>query len=152
VGSGIIKFQIVILPVLMSDPKPLAPVDREFLVVCLCAAWCGTCREYETGFKELGAQYPEVGFIWVDIEDENSGVEDWDIENFPTLLIQRNELVLFFGPMLPHSGILKQALDTYLAQGQEEARAYAHATLERAAWQVTYDFRGLNKEGPYALE
>ena len=125
----------------MSDPKPLAPFDREFLVVCLCAAWCGTCKEYEAGFKELEAQYPDVGFVWVDIEDENSGVEDWDIDNFPTLLIQRNELVLFFGPMLPHHSILRQTLGTFLAQGLDEAQYYVHATPERSAWQALLNIR-----------
>lgn len=137
--------QTVILTALMSAPNSLDPLAREFLVVCLCADWCGTCREYETGFRELAAQYPEVGFAWVDIEDENAGVEDWDIENFPTLLIQRQELVLFFGPMLPHHGILRQTLDTYLAQGPEEACAYAHATPERAAWQAAYNYRSIRR-------
>lgn len=130
----------------MSDPKSLPPIDREFLVVCLCAAWCGSCREYGAGFRELEAQYPEVGFLWVDIEDENSGVEDWDIENFPTLLIQRNELVLFFGPMLPHHHILKQTLEAYLAQSQLEANSYAHATPERAGWQTQYNYQRINRE------
>lgn len=135
-----------ILPVLMPAPKPLPPLDREFLVVCLCAAWCGTCREYEAGFKELEAQYPEVGFLWLDIEEEDSGVEDWDVENFPTLLIQRDELVLFFGPMLPHHGILRQTLDTYLAQAQQESHDYAHATPERAAWQAGCNIRPLLRQ------
>lgn len=131
----------------MSEPKLLPPEEREFLVVCLCAAWCGTCREYEPGFHELQTQYPEVGFLWVDIEDENSGVEDWDIENFPTLLIQRNELVLFFGPMLPHHSILRQTLDTYIAQSAVEAAGYAHATPERAGWQAQYDYRQVSLSG-----
>ena len=130
----------------MSDPKPLSALEREFLVVCLCAAWCGTCREYEDGFRELEGRYPDVGFLWVDIEDEHSGVEDWDIENFPTVLIQRNELVLFFGPLLPHHRILKQTLDTYLAQTSAEARDYAHATPERAGWQVAHQYRALKRD------
>lgn len=105
------------------------------MVVCLCAAWCGTCRDYEAGFRELAMHYPQVGFEWVDIEDENSGVEDWDIENFPTLLIQRHELVLFFGPMLPHHRVLQQTLESFLGQSAEEAMRYVHATPERAGWQ-----------------
>lgn len=127
----------------MPEPKPLTALDREFLVVCLCAAWCGTCREYETGFRELEAQYPDVGFVWVDIEDENSGVEDWDVENFPTLLIQRNELVLFFGPMLPHHSILRQTLESFFAQLPEEAQVYVHENPERAGWQGRYSYRRL---------
>jgi thiol-disulfide isomerase/thioredoxin len=129
----------------MSTPNPLDPLAREFLVVCLCAAWCGTCREYEAGFRELEALYPDVGFVWVDIEDENAGVEDWDIENFPTLLIQREELVLFFGPMLPHHRILRQTLETYFAQTADEAWQYAHATPEQAARQSDYNFRALRR-------
>lgn len=140
-----IEYQIAILTALMAAPNPLDPLAREFLVVCLCAAWCGTCREYETGFRELEARHPEVGFVWVDIEDENAGVEDWDIENFPTLLIQRKELVLFFGPMLPNQRILVQTLEAFIAQGPEEARAYAHATPERAAWQAGYNYRSLRR-------
>lgn len=131
----------------MSAPTPLNPLDREFLVVCLCADWCGTCREYEAGFRELEAQYPQVGFVWVDIEDEHAGVEDWDIENFPTLLIQRKELVLFFGPMLPHHRILRQTLDTLLGQDEAEAYAYAHGTPERGKWQVDCDYRRLVQTG-----
>lgn len=128
----------------MSVSKP-APIDREFLVVCLCAAWCGTCREYETGFRELEAQYPDVGFVWVDIEDEHSGVEDWDIENFPTLLIQRDELVLFFGPMLPHLSVLKQMLETYVVWSKNDSEQYAHSTPERARWQACCNYRLLAK-------
>lgn len=129
----------------MPVPKP-APIDREFLVVCLCAAWCGTCRDYESGFRELEAQYPDVGFLWVDIEDEDSGVEDWDIENFPTLLIQRKELVLFFGPMLPHHRILRQTLDSLLALDEGAARSYAHSTPERAAWQARFNIRSVARK------
>jgi thioredoxin 1 len=143
---GMIGLQIAILPSLMSVPKPLLPLDREFLIVCLCAAWCGTCREYEKGFKELALTYPDAGFVWVDIEDENSGVEDWDIENFPTLLIQRNELVLFCGPMLPQHGILRHTLDVYLNQSPQEAFLYAHGTPERADWQASYNFRRIAKD------
>jgi len=121
------------------------PIDREFLVVCLCAAWCGTCRQYEEGFRELERRYPEMGFIWVDIEDENSGVEDWDIENFPTLLIQRDELVLFLGPLLPHLGILRQMIDTFSQQSMDQARTYVHSSPERASWQSQFSYRSIAK-------
>lgn len=123
---------------------PLSPpisAPKEFLVVCLCAAWCGTCREYQPGFNELAQQYPGVDFRWVDVEDEHAGVEDWDIENFPTLLIQRKELVLFFGPMLPHHRVLKQTLENFMAQTLTESRDYAHATPERAGWQGRFNYR-----------
>ncbi|MDO9005348.1 MAG: thioredoxin family protein [Aquabacterium sp.] len=70
-------------------------------VVCLCAAWCGTCGEYEALFKALQAALPEHRYRWIDIEDESDLVGDIDVETFPTLLVARQGQVLFAGPVLP---------------------------------------------------
>lgn len=116
----------------MIDSSP-AP---DFFVACLCAAWCDTCREYRAGFEALAAQFPQAEFRWVDIEDEADRLGDEiDVENFPTLLIQRDDQVLFFGVMLPQHGLLKRLLESFATQSPDESRRYAAATPERAAWQ-----------------
>lgn len=119
------------------NPAPLP----ELLVACLCADWCGTCREYRPGFEALAQQWPDAGFHWVDIEEEADWLGDLDVENFPTLLIQRGDVVLFFGTMLPQHGLLQRTLETLAALGDEEASTYAAATDERRAWQRECDFR-----------
>ena len=73
-------------------------------VVCLCAAWCGTCREYEAVFDALKAALPAHRYRWIDIEDEADFIGDVDIETFPTLLIAHEGRVLFAGPVLPRLG------------------------------------------------
>ncbi|KON80319.1 thioredoxin family protein [Azoarcus sp. PA01] len=113
----------------------------ELLVACLCAEWCGTCRDYRAGFEALARQWPQAGFHWVDIEDDADWLGDLDVEDFPTLLIQRGELVLFFGMMLPQHVFLQRMLETLAAFDDDEARAYAFANEERRAWQRDCDFR-----------
>ncbi|GAB3629561.1 thiol reductase thioredoxin [Pandoraea terrae] len=85
------------------------------LVVCLCAAWCGTCREYREAFDALAARRPHLCFVWVDIETHADWLGDFDIENFPTLLVQdansAPDTAQFFGPLLPTIGILERMLD-----------------------------------------
>lgn len=79
-----------------------APVnDASLDVVCLCAAWCGTCGEYEAVFKALQAAVPGHRYRWIDIEDESELVGDIDVETFPTLMVARQGQVLFAGPVLP---------------------------------------------------
>ncbi|NEX62832.1 thioredoxin family protein [Noviherbaspirillum galbum] len=73
----------------------------DWVVACLCAAWCDTCRAYRAGFDALARQHPDKRFVWIDIEDEADVVGDIDVENFPTLLIQRGDDVHFFGTVLP---------------------------------------------------
>lgn len=86
------------------------------VVVCYCAAWCDTCNGYRPGFELLAAGKPEHVFVWVDIEESEYLLDDEDVENFPTLLIQSSRGNLFFGPMLPHPEHLERLL-----QGLEDA-------------------------------
>ena len=77
-------------------------------VFCLCAAWCGTCRDYETFFLTLAETFPSCTFAWIDIENEADQLGDLEIENFPTILIRHQQTVLFFGVQLPHIAHLKR--------------------------------------------
>jgi thiol-disulfide isomerase/thioredoxin len=87
----------------------------QLLVACLCAEWCGTCRSYRTTFTELAQRHPECCFVWVDVEDHADALGDFDVENFPTLLVQRGNDVLFFGPVLPHAGVVERLLSRDLS-------------------------------------
>lgn len=80
------------------------------VIVCYCAAWCDTCRDYRPGFEALAARVPESLFIWVDIEENEALLDDHEVENFPTLLVQSPTGNLFFGPMLPHTEHLERLL------------------------------------------
>lgn len=83
------------------------------LVVCLCAEWCGTCKEYEAGFAALAARHPADCFVWIDIETHADYLgEDVDVENFPTLLVQpvAGGAPDFYGTLLPHIEVLERML------------------------------------------
>lgn len=94
----------------MTPTNLLSPL--RLTVACLCADWCGTCREYRADFAlALTAQaHPgiDIDAVWIDIEDEAELVGAIDVENFPTLLIARGEEVLFFGAVMPHLSTLRR--------------------------------------------
>ena len=70
-------------------------------VICLCAEWCGVCREWRDAFAQAAAAHPEMRFAWVDVEDEAEAMGDVDIETFPTLLIAREDEAFFLGSLPP---------------------------------------------------
>ncbi len=128
----------------MSSPLPSAAQLRakEFLIACLCADWCDTCRDYQVSFLALAAHYPQAAFAWVDIEDEAERVDDFEVENFPTLLIQRAGLVLFYGVIGPPYAMQAQRLvEEFTGQTPAQSEAYAAATQERRLWQTTRNLR-----------
>jgi thiol-disulfide isomerase/thioredoxin len=119
----------------------MSPDQPEFLVACLCAAWCGTCRDYREGFQALAERFPNARFLWLDVEDDADILDDYDVENFPTLLIQRHDSVLFFGPMLPHHEILQRTVESFHAQSPDESRRYAGSDPDRRNWQTDRNLR-----------
>jgi len=91
------------------------PLDRPdavkpALVACLCAEWCGVCRDYAQTFRDMEARFPQARFLWIDVEDESDLVDPIEVENFPTLLIARADQTLFFGTVLPHLQTLERLL------------------------------------------
>jgi thioredoxin-like negative regulator of GroEL len=112
-------------------------------VACLCAAWCGTCTSYRDAFDALAARHPDKLFVWIDIEDEADVVGDLDVENFPTLLLQRGEAVAFFGTMLPDVALADRLVQAQAAHGDDELARLAQSSAERRAWQRDCNLRTL---------
>lgn len=102
------------MPLLTFDDPELATRLSDpatTLVVCLCADWCGTCRDYAPRFTELAARLPDDHIlVWLDIEDQAELLDDEDVENFPTLWVETDGRLRFYGPMLPHIGQLEDIL------------------------------------------
>ncbi|HEX5371943.1 MAG TPA: thioredoxin family protein [Aquabacterium sp.] len=96
-------------------------------IACLCAAWCGTCGEYEATFAQLQAALPGHRYRWIDIEDEADLVGDVDVETFPTLLVARDGQVLFAGPVLPRLADAQRLIEVLVSQAQAEVSRDAAA-------------------------
>ena len=98
------------------------------LVACLCAEWCGSCREYRATFAALATQFAgDADFAWVDVEDDADALGDPDVENFPTLLIADAGGPRFLGAVTPHpqtaERLIRGALAGELAVTDDRALA-----------------------------
>jgi len=90
--------------------QPAGAADEALWVVCLCAEWCGACREYRPLFDSVAKAHPGLQFAWVDVEDHADIADDFDVETFPTILVASQAGTRFIGPMLPHAETLKRML------------------------------------------
>jgi len=115
--------------------NPLADAaSPEWRVICLCAEWCGVCREWRGVFSEAAAAHPGLHFAWIDIEDEAQAMGDVDVETFPTLLVARGASPRFFGPVQPSLAQLSRLLGSLAeAPPPPQENAEAAALLARIA-------------------
>lgn len=92
----------------MNLETPALPAS--VLVVCLCAEWCGVCREYRSRFLQLQSSFPQARFLWIDVEDEADLLHPLDVEDFPTLLLALGKEPRFFGPVTPQAEMLERLI------------------------------------------
>lgn len=90
----------------MNSATPALPAS--VLVVCLCAEWCGVCRDYRGRFEAVQAKFPQAQFLWIDVEDEADLLDPLDVEDFPTLLLAVGDAPRFFGPVTPQLEMLER--------------------------------------------
>jgi thioredoxin-like negative regulator of GroEL len=117
-----------------------------WIVACLCAAWCGTCGSYRAAFDALAARHPDKVFVWIDIEDESDVVGELDVDNFPTLLVQRGETVAFFGTVLPDPAIADRMVQAQAAHDDAELARLAQSSEQRRQWQRDCNLRTLLRD------
>lgn len=97
--------------ILAGDPEAAAP----WTVVCLCAEWCGVCRDYRSAFKRLADMSIDTAWHWLDVEDHADIAGDFDVETFPSLLVAHGDQVCFLGALTPHAAVLERLLQTLRA-------------------------------------
>jgi thioredoxin 1 len=117
--------------------------DDGWIIACLCARWCDVCEAYRATFLQLAARHPQMRFAWIDIEDSAELVGHMDVENFPTLLMQRGDTVSFFGPLEPDLRIVEAVLKAQAGKTPEELQRESQSTPARRAWQLENNLRRL---------
>lgn len=117
-------------------PKLAAALSSDkWVIACLCAGWCDVCKQYRAGFEALAEQFPAHQFVWIDIEDQSDLIGDLDVENFPTVLLQRGDIVAFYGTMMPEPRQVARLLEAQLERTEEDLRRESTSTSERSTWQ-----------------
>lgn len=115
--------------------------DDTWIVACLCAQWCGTCRGYRAGFDELADRHPDKQVLWIDVEDCADVVGDLEQENFPTMLIQYKGIVTYFAPVLPDHRQVDRLLAALSSESVASLQKQANSSDERKGWQENCNLR-----------
>jgi thioredoxin 1 len=112
--------------------------QTEWWVVCLCAAWCGVCRDWLPTFTAQARAQSHLRFAWVDVEDEDEAMGEVDIETFPTLMVARGDEVVYLAPIPPMVSQFSRLLARLQAQPQPDpgVTGEANALLQRLKTEV----------------
>jgi len=92
------------------------------VVVDYWAPWCGPCRGFAPVFERVAEANPDVVFAKVNTDDEQEIASHFQIRSIPTLMVFREQIIVFSQPGALAQGAFEQVVAKAKTLDMEEVR------------------------------
>lgn len=92
------------------------------VIVDYWAPWCGPCRGFAPVFEKVAEMHPDVVFAKVNTDEEQEIAAHFQIRSIPTLMVFRDQVIVFSQPGALPQGIVEQVVEESKALDMERVR------------------------------
>lgn len=95
---------------------------HRFAIVDFWAPWCAPCRSFAPVFEAVAQRHPDILFAKVDTEAEPAVAGSFGIRSIPTLMVFRENVIVFAQSGALPAAALEQVVATARALDMDEVR------------------------------
>ncbi|HET6264406.1 MAG TPA: thioredoxin [Usitatibacter sp.] len=92
------------------------------VIVDYWAPWCGPCRGFAPVFEKVSEMHPDVVFAKVNTDDEQEIAAHFQIRSIPTLMVFRDQIIVFSQPGALPQGPFEQVVSKAKALDMDDVR------------------------------
>jgi len=96
---------------------------NDFIIVDYWAPWCGPCRSFAPTFEKVSEDFEEIIFAKVNTEAEQELAGHFSIRSIPTLMIFRENIIIYSSPGALAEGQLRELIKKVSELDMEEVKA-----------------------------
>ena len=104
--------------------------QNDIVIIDFWAPWCGPCRSFAPIYEKVSENHSDIIFAKVNTEEEQELAAHFQIRSIPTLMIFREQVVLFAQPGMLSESQLEQVITQ--VRSLDMAKVHADIAAEEA--------------------
>ncbi len=107
--------------------------NNGFVIIDFWAPWCGPCKSFAPTYEKVSEDFPDVVFAKINTEDEQEIAAHFQIRSIPTLMIFRDQIIIYSEAGALPEGSFRQLVEQASTLDMDDVRSQIAAAQEEGA-------------------